>query len=587
MKYLFKLFSTTLLFAIALQSQSFDKKWETVFEKSDYKSSATYEQTVKYFNQFAEFPEVKIEKFGVSPQGRDLICVIVSKDEFFTPAEVKQNRKPIVFIENGIHSGEIEGKDVCMLLLRDILATKEKYNYLDNVVLVIVPIFSVDGHERSSQYNRINQNGPTNMGWRTTAQNLNLNRDFMKADAPEMRALLKLFNKWEPDIFLDTHTTNGADYQYDLTYIIHKLHDVTPSMREWVLNQYIPRFKEDLHNEGFKVSTYIYRYGYDLKEGIRDFISPPRFATGYGAAQNRPTVTIETHMLKPYKERVFSTKALIESTLKLVNENPGEIISLSETSDKQRLEEYYNTEKYFPLSYKLDSSYALIDFEGKAYSYYDSDISGSKIIKYSDRDSTSQIPFYGKMNVVDSVTVPVGYLIPREWIDVIEVIKTHGIEFSEITNSSEFQTEQYEFENVTFRETPYEGRQIPTFDYSVKQKTVTINTGYYFVPTNQRRLAVIVQLLEPKSPDSFLSWGFFNAIFERKEYFEDYSMEPIAKKMLEENEELKKEFYAKLESDEEFKNNPRERLNFFYKRSPYYDKKHNKYPVLRVIKEIK
>ncbi len=573
---------------IVIQAQSLDEKWLTEFEKSNYKSSAAYEQTVNYFKQFLEFPEVKIETFGVSPQGRDLICVIVSKDKLFTPANVKQNRKPIVFIENGIHSGEIEGKDASMLLLREILETKEKYNYLENLILIIVPIFSVDGHERSSTHNRINQNGPTNMGWRTTAQNLNLNRDFMKADAPEMKALLKLFNKWEPDLFIDTHTTNGADYQYDLTYIIHRLHDVTPSMREWTLNNYIPRFKNDLRNKGFKVNHYIYRLGYDLNQGIRDFISPPRFATGYGAAQNRPAVTVETHMLKPYKTRVFATKALIESTLKLINENPKEIIALSEKADKERVELYFQSNKYFPLDYELDSTFSsLIDFKGKAYDYFYSDVAGSKIIKYSNRDSTFQIPFYGNILVIDSVIVPEGYLIPREWINVIDVIKTHGIKLNEVERQSTYEIERYEFEKVTFGEEPYEGRMIPDFEYSVKQETVTIDSGYYFVPTNQRRLSIVVQLLEPKSPDSFLSWGFFNAIFERTEYFEDYSMEPIAKKMIDEDAELKKEFYEKLESDEEFKNDPRARLNFFYERSPYYDKKHNKYPVLRVIKTIK
>ncbi|MGD8779480.1 MAG: M14 family metallopeptidase [Ignavibacteria bacterium] len=582
-----RIFFVVLSFLAVIRSQSFNEKWITEFEKSNYQSTATYEQTVKYFNQFAEYPEVKIEKFGVSPQGRDLICLIISKDGLHKPADVKKNRKPVVFIENAIHSGEIEGKDACMLLLREILVTKEKYYYLKNLALIIVPIFSVDGHERSSPYNRINQNGPTNMGWRTTAQNLNLNRDFMKADAPEMKALLRLFNKWEPDLFIDTHTTNGADYQYDLTYIMHSLHDVTPSFSQWVKNKYIPRFKEDLQKEGFKVYRYIYPFRKELKEGIIDFISPPRLATGYGAAQNTPTITVETHMLKPYKRRVFATKALIESSLKMINENPEELLKVNEKTDKERIELYYKTGKYFPVRYKLDSSFTLINFEGKTYDYIYSDVAGAKIIKYFDRDSTFQIPFYGNILITDSVKVPEGYLIPGEWIDIIDVIKNHGIKLTEVTTPSGYNVERYEFKDVTFAEAPYEGRFIPEFEYTVKRETILIDSGYYFVNTNQRRLSVIVQLLEPKAEDSFLRWGFFNAIFERKEYFEDYSMEPIAKKMFEENSELRKEFNEKLKSDEEFKNNPRARLNFFYKRSPYYDEKHNQYPVLRVIDKIK
>src|SRR5690606_39622609 len=208
--------------------------WTTKFERSDFLETARYNESINYFKQLADHSEyAELITFGVSPQGRDLKCIIVSKDKAFTPADAKKTGKPVILLINGIHSGEIEGKDASMILLREILITKEKDKMLDDVILLIVPIFNVDGHERAGKYNRINQNGPVEMGWRTTAQNLNLNRDWMKADAPEMKAMLKLFSAWLPDFFIDSHTTDGADYQYTITYSIETEQDVYEGTSEF------------------------------------------------------------------------------------------------------------------------------------------------------------------------------------------------------------------------------------------------------------------------------------------------------------------------------------------------------------------
>jgi murein tripeptide amidase MpaA len=238
-----KVFLLSLVLLLAHQAipQQEDQSWETVFEKSGFISTADYEETMNYFQSFADNSEfAEFHSFGISPQGRELKYLVVSKDKLFTSEELKAANKPLLLVINGIHSGEIEGKDASMILLREILITKEKEYLLDSMNIIVVPIFSVDGHERKSKYNRINQNGPEEMGWRTTAQNLNLNRDWMKADAPEMQAMLKLFNRYIPDFIIDTHTTNGADYQYTVTYSVEWSKNMYHQTADWLGEKFVP-----------------------------------------------------------------------------------------------------------------------------------------------------------------------------------------------------------------------------------------------------------------------------------------------------------------------------------------------------------
>ncbi len=269
---------TTYLFAQTKENIN----WQTTFEKSNYLSTSKYDETIEYFKRIADYSKyAELKTIGISPQCRELKCLIVSKKKTFTSAKVKSNNDAVILINNGIHSGEIEGKDASMLLLREMLIDKTKENIFDNVTLLFVPVFNVDGHERSSPYNRINQNGPTNMGWRTTAQNFNLNRDFAKEETPEMKALLKLYSEWLPDIFIDTHTTDGADYQYTITYGITKHQDVPPATQKLVNTKLIPHFEKDVNDAGFLIMPYVGFVKGDYKNGIRDWVSTLRFSHSY------------------------------------------------------------------------------------------------------------------------------------------------------------------------------------------------------------------------------------------------------------------------------------------------------------------
>ncbi len=560
--------------------------WTTKFERSDFLETARYDESINYFKQLADHSEyAELITFGVSPQGRDLKCIIVSKDKAFTPADAKKTGKPVILLINGIHSGEIEGKDASMILLREILITKEKDKMLDDVILLIVPIFNVDGHERAGKYNRINQNGPVEMGWRTTAQNLNLNRDWMKADAPEMKAMLKLFSAWLPDFFIDSHTTDGADYQYTITYSIETEQDVYEGTSEFN-KKYISYMEEELEKSGYLSYSYVYFMDWQkgFESGLAGGIASPRFSHSYAAIQNRPGLLIETHMLKPYKERVFSTKKVIETIIEFTSKHADELINLNKEADEKTIKKYLDEKEFYPLNFSITDKSTTEKIKGKAYTKMPSEISGKEKIVYSNRDTVFDVQFYNDVFVKDSVQAPQFYLIPGEWKEIVERMKLHGIEAEELNAPAEFNITRYKFNNVKYDSASFEGRNRVNFEIESYTETVTMPAGTYKVNTNQRTIGVILHLLEPLGEDSFLKWGFFNSIFEMKEYYEDYVMEKTAEEMLRKDPELKKEFEQKLKSDENFRNDPDERLKFFYVRSPYFDKNYCVYPIMRIEK---
>ncbi|GBD91695.1 zinc carboxypeptidase [bacterium BMS3Abin04] len=583
LKYLIIGFLFFLSISLSAQSNRFEK-WTTRFEKSNYLETETYAETMDYFKKLSDNSEIaKFIKIGTSPQGRDIMCLIVAKGKEFNPESAKKSGKAIILIQNGIHSGEIEGKDASMILLREVLVEKKYPKILNHVILLVIPIFNVDGHERRSKYNRINQNGPTGMGWRVTAQNLNLNRDYTKADTPEMKSVLKLFSSWLPDIYIDTHTTDGADYQYTITYDISTYHNIPPQTRNWIKDIFKPYVNSKVEKDGFLIAPYA---GFidrkDITKGIRGWVSGPRFSHGYAAIQNRPGLLIETHMLKPYKQRVFATLSLLKAVISLANKDYEKLVKLNKQADKYEVQHFYNQHFAFPLSFKMNDKFEYFNFKGIKSVQDSSWITGSTVTKYTGKKETFRVPYYHQDKAVDSVYLPEAYIVPKEWSKIIPVMQLHGIEIDTLKESKKYNIEIYKFKDIKFPNYSYESHFSPTFKYDVIQKTKIYPAGTFIINTNQRTLGVIANLLEPKGRDSFVKWGFFNAIFERKEYFEEYSMEPIAEKMAENNPKLKQEFLTKVNEDEKFRNNPRERLNFFYKRSPYYDSHYLVYPVARV-----
>ncbi len=578
------LFFTSTLFSQKINTN----EWQTYFERTNYLETPRYKETIEYFRKIEKnSPFAKLISFGKSPEGRELFVMIVSKEKHFTPQSAQKSSKVILMIQNGIHAGEIDGKDASMILLRDILISKEKFHYLDNVILMIIPVFNIDGHERFSPFNRINQNGPKEMGWRVNSLNLNLNRDYMKADSPEMKAWLKLFNTWQPDVFVDCHATNGADYQYTITYAVEKDKNVHPILGEWVKKSFIPYFEREVEKDGFLIAPYVWFRGDEIKNGIVDGATGPRLSNGYTAIRNKIALLLETHMLKDYKSRVFATYSALDAVIRKLNEESNIVKEIVRESEVQSIKEFIYEKKAIPLKYQTGNESVPFVFKGISYRKEPSDISGKEKIVYTGDKFELEVPLYNKVNVVDSVIAPIAYLIPSQYKEIIDIMKLHGIKFHRLTKKMKVKVEKYKFdEDPVWQRRPYESRIAVSTKYNSFVEEVIIPEGTYAAFTDQRAFRVLVNLLEPKAPDSFVYWGFFNSIFERKEYFEDYVMEKYALEMIEAEPSLKNSFLEKVNSDSSFANDPYKRLEYFYRLSPYFDQSWNVYPIMRLNEKI-
>lgn len=583
MKHLKLLLCYSVITIQIIAQSTISSEWLTKFETSDFLSTSGYDETINYFKKLEQAsPFAKLKTFGISSQGRNLYYFVVSKEMNFEATDLVKSEKPLILINNGIHAGEIEGKDACMLLLREILITKEKEQLIDFANIIVIPIFNVDGHERISKYNRINQNGPEEMGWRTTAQNYNLNRDFVKADSPEMQAFLKLFSTYLPDFFIDTHTTDGADYQYTITYEISKGPNVYTGTAKLVKDEILPFILNKVESTGYLIAPYVGFLGDDPESGLTDWVASPRLSNGYAIIQNRIGLLIETHMMKPYEQRVFSTKEMITAVLEYANINPHKILNISQEADNKTIEQYFQNKNFFPIQFQRTNEYENFLYKGIKFHKDSSLISGTIKTTYTGEKYEIEIPHFNKFKIVDSVLAPFGYIIPKEWEFIADRLRLHGVEIDLLSEDKEMTMTKYKFKNVKFNTSPYEGRTPVTVNYDTLKVIEKIPKGSLIVKCNQRTLRVILTALEPKSTDSFLRWGFMNQIFEKKEYFEPYVMEKEAELMLKNNPQLKKEFEQKLMSDEQFRNNPDARLNFFYERSLYFDSKLNVYPIFRI-----
>lgn len=560
------------------------KDWETYYEKSGCRRTPRYDETVEYCKRLASAsPWIHYTTFGVSPQGRDLSLLIADRSGHFDVASVRKTDNAVLLIQAGIHSGEIDGKDAGLMLFRDICITKKYPELIDHVTVLFMPIFNVDGHERFGPYNRINQNGPEEMGWRVTAQNLNLNRDYLKADALEMQDWLRLFVDWLPDFFVDCHVTDGADYQYALTYGLEILGNMDPGTTAWTRDIYLARIEKMMADSGFPICPYVvFRERHEPKSGLVSWIAPPRLSEGYTALQNRSGLLIETHMLKDYKTRVDATYEMLKHTIAILNKEHKKLRMLNEEADRRTADEAFRKDP-FPLRFTSTPDSMIIEFLGYEYEVFDSDLTGGKWHKYSQEPITIDIPYFNKQKPVETAALPEAYIIPPEWNNVIERLELHGVAIERLERPEEMQVQSYRFNDIHWNERPYEGRHTLRFEQEVIEEVRTFPAGSAVVDMNQRAARVAAHILEPKAPDSYLYWGFFDTIFERKEYTETYIMEDMAREMLAADENLRNELDQAMAADSTLAGNQWRILNWFYERTPYWDDRKDVYPVGKII----
>lgn len=554
----------------------------TVAEQSGFTRTGRYAEVESLCAAFAARSpkQVRCETFGTTPLGRPMKVLVASADGAFTPEENRAKGRPVLLFQGGIHAGEIDGKDAGFWLLRELLDGRVDPGVLAKVTLVFVPVFNVDGHERFSKNNRPNQVGPEEMGWRVTSQNLNLNRDYAKADSPEMAAMLKLLTRWDPILYADLHVTDGAKFQPDVAVTFEPQHLGPQAFR--VLGQ------------GLKVGLFakLEAQGHQPLEFYPSFVKeddplsgfalgwpPPRFGNAYWTARDRIGVLVETHSWKDYATRVKTTFDVCAGLLALAAEDGPRWLKAAHAAE---LETAGLAGKQVTLLFEAAKQPKTIDFPGYAYTTEPSSVSGRPWVRYDDHTpQVWKVPFYDELKPSLTVTAPRGgYLVPppnAAW--VAEKLKLHGLQFHTLTAATgEVPVEQFKVE-PTFRPTPSEGHQVLTAKGQWSDATRSLPAGTLFVPIAQPHATLALFLFEPTSPDSFVAWGFFNAYLEQKEYLEDYVTEPFARELLE-DPKVKAEFEARLK-DEAFAKSPQARLRFFSERHPSADANLNVPPVYR------
>lgn len=551
--------------------------WVTAFEAdAAHDFSPSYADTRAWFDRLDTASDlIRIEQFGVSPEGRPLYAVIASKD-----GATLDPSKPVLLAQAGIHPGEIDGKDAGMMLLRD-MAFYGKEGLLDRANLILIPILSVDGHERTGPYSRPNQRGPRNQGWRHTATNQNLNRDFMKLDQAEMQAVMGLIHKYRPDLYVDIHVTDGIDYQYDVTYGYNGEDGVwsrSPAIAKWLDEAFKPEMNAALEAQGHIPGELVFAIDdRDPKKGMNDGGLGERYSNGWGSAAHVPTILIENHSLKPHEQRVLGTYVFLEEALKVLAEKSQTLRAAIAADRALRPAE-------LPANFKGDEQPTRMrPFKGILYDTYDSAASGRPELRWLGQPDPElwQVPYFGSHPTL-TLKRPTAYWVPSYRADLIERLKIHGVQMETLDAPRTVAVDMLRLVDPKVSGRTNEGHvPITVSEVRAEAQDWTFPVGSVRVPTDQPMGDVAILLLEPQSSESFFAWGMFPEVLNRVEYIEAYAIAPLAEKMLAADPALKAEFEAKLAAEPAFAADGDARLAWFYERTPFYDQRFRLYPVGR------
>ncbi len=578
--------------SLAASAQGVPYDLLTPGEISGWTRTGTYADCVQYMLRLQKLSlYIHVVPIGVTPEGRSMFAMIVSSDKAFTPAAAHGTGKAVILIQSGIHSGEIEGKDTALMLVRDMTVSNKPHmrNWLNHAIFVVLPVFNVDGHEHRSPWNRPMQNGPEATGLRNTAQNLNLNRDYTKADTPEMRAWLGLFTAWQPDFLFDNHVTDGADYQYDLTYDIAHHDDIAAPARAWVNNTLLPQLNSAMEHDGHKISPYgelETNPGTKRREFYIEVFSP-RYSHIYAATHNRPNLLVETHSLKSGKTRAWANYDVMVHTIdqiagtaeqaqalrKAVRDADAADMALAGNRGGRLYLDGKTAAAAHPLTYySLRRDQIASPITGKPVTHFTADKEDLETVTHDGIDTTLAAP------------VPTGFLIPATFGNVAELLRLHGIRVDTLTAPREGTFDTWRFTDIKSQPFPYEGRAMVDFNAAPVHETVTFPAGSFYVPLAQPGTRLIMALLYPAAPDSLTHWGFFDAILEPSGRFSagEYLSVPIAEKQAAENPKQWSEFQAKLASDPAFAADPAARLTWWLTRTHYHPASSNRYPIAEV-----
>jgi hypothetical protein len=570
-----------LLLLIGFPSLSFGQKTLTRFEQSAGTESPAYHEIVEWWKKLdAISPLIKMMEMGPTDAGFPLHLIVVSPDKDFDIKSIKAKKKAIIFINNGIHPGEPDGIDASMVLVRDIV--ENKYRLPSNIVLAIIPVYNIGGCLNRSKNYRIDQNGPVEKGFRGNSENLDLNRDFIKCDSKEALTFAKIFHYLDADVFVDNHVSDGADYQHVMTLLTSQHNKLGGVMGEYLDQQFEPALYSLMKQKGYDLVPYVNHFGETPEKGWSAYWDSPRYSSGFATLWSSFSFTPETHMLKPYKQRVESTKALEESFIEFTSQHCKEILDIRAQTKKQQL--IQNT---FSLAWKLDRSQSTqIIYKGFEAGHKTSEVSGLPRLYYDrNKPFETKLPFYNFYRDTLSVEKPEAYIIPQGWWKVIDRLKANDVQMRKLIRDTAIEVQWYKIENYQTSPRPYEGHHLNSgITISSHAKKMMFRKGDWYIPMNQAANRFLIETLEPQGEDSYFAWNFFDPILGQKEGYSDYAFEDIAADYLKNNPEAKAKLEQRRASDSSFARNGGAQLDFVFQNSPYYEPAHNQYPVYRVIK---
>ncbi|MCL9808577.1 M14 family metallopeptidase [Flavobacterium luminosum] len=552
-------------------------KYQTFFEKGNGNQSATYKEVISFFQLLdRDFKTVKMQEMSTEDSGNPLHIVSYSADGKF---DYKNPNKSVVLVINAIHAGEPDGVDASMLLLRD-LATS-KISVPQNTILVVVPVYNIGGLLNRNSTWRTNQNGPEEYGFRGNSRNYDLNRDMIKADTKNTKALIEIFHAVTPDVFIDNHVSNGADYQYVLTFIQTEPSKIGKELGDFMNKEMIPSIENDLKSKNIESAPYVNVWGSTPDKGFAQFNESPRYTTGYTSLFNTIGYVVETHMWKDYASRVKVTYEFMVSTLKYADSNVKTIKEI-----RKRNADLFQPKKRYPYAWVIDSSKVqkrrFLGYEGKIKK---SDVTtGNRLYYDRSQPFDKEINFYTHYKPTKDIVIPDAYIVPKAWFNIVELLKLNQCQYKVLKKDSVIEVESYRIVDYKTSSQAYEGHYLHrnTVVSSTKEK-IQFFKGDYIFPTNQPAIKYLLEVLEPEMVDSFFNWNFFDTILQQKEGYSDYLFEDLAAKLFQENPELKKQFEEKLKRDPEFLKNPPAQLDWIHKNSVYYEKAHLQYPIYRIV----
>ncbi|AXG70077.1 zinc carboxypeptidase [Kordia sp. SMS9] len=551
----------------------------TTFEKSGGTQTPTYAEVIAFYENLAEqYDQIHIETVGLTDSGKPLHLVTYNPDGNFDFENIRKE-KIVLLVNNGIHPGESDGIDATMMLLRDLAnGTKEAPK---NVVISAIPVYNVGGSLNRNSGTRANQNGPEAYGFRGNAQNYDLNRDFIKSDTRNAKAFAEIFHKVQPDVFVDNHVSNGADYQYTLTHLFTQHNKLGHEAGTFLHETMMPDLEATLLKNEWDITPYVNVFGRTPDSGFSQFMDSPRYSTGYTTLFNTLGLMVETHMLKPYKQRVEGTYALMDALI--------ENIETKQHSDikniRKKTHDSFVNAKTYPVQWTLDREQkSVLNFKGFEGEFVTSELTGQKRLKYdSNKPFTKDVDYFNYFKATKEVTVPKAYIIPQGWHNVIELLKLNKVTFETIKKDTIVEVEVYHIKDFKTHTNPYEGHY-PHYNTEVTKSTQKIGfrKGDFIANTNQTAFRYLLETLEPEAVDSFFNWNFFDTILQQKEGFSAYVFEDEAKELLQNNPDWKAEFEQLKASDETFANSARQQLRWIYMKSNHYEKAHLRYPIFRI-----